>query len=201
MSGDRRATTSSIENSQDLKQQHDLALQQNADWLTLWELFSEHPWFQKQLQTCAIKASKRFHAPREWIHDIEQDAMIRFGEQLQRDPTLGFESSRGSYSGWIYVLLRTCCLKALRQFRESRQTIGEPSEGEKCEDSLRPVRIKLEVLEELHRLPKSQRQALSRYIAGVPVSEIASEQQMSLRSAYRLIEASLNRLKERFDVN
>lgn len=191
--------TQQSDSIEELHEQLDQAYVHDADWLEIWAIFSDDPWFQKRLRMCARKAVQRLHAPLEWTSDVEQEALIRIGVQLRKDKTLGFDASKGSLAGWLYSLTFRACLKSLRQFRDSKRMNSMPSQDQRSEQPLLKVQQRMELDDELDRLPDRNREILYAYLHGASVEDLASEEGVSLRTIYRLLQETQALLHRRLD--
>lgn len=183
---------------EDLELHHLIAVQTAVDWQQVWEIFYRNRWFRQAMLIASRKAVRCAGLPRDCVEDVRQEAQIEFSRALQRRTSLGFDPTRGSFSGFVSLIVHRCCLKALRQFRHQFLSLQsddvfhpyyeEHSQIEKIID-LRYVANELQ--EPYHGLVKQ-------ICEGASIDEIAESRNRSRRTIYRWLDRSVELLKSRY---
>jgi RNA polymerase sigma factor (sigma-70 family) len=166
------------------------------DWLDVWRLFVEHPWYQEQLQLCAQRVLRRSFGPLEWLEDLKQDAMMLLARKLRGTPDMNAnrELLEEHFPGWLGTIIRRDCQETLRQMRR-RQPIGSEAVHEdriagRCEDL--EARIDFSLL--LDQLPDPERTIVMLYGKGWELQEMANELGLSYWKTRRLLHQGVEQI-------
>lgn len=186
------------EECQDLELQHFTSLQTMRSWQDIWELFYSNPWFRYKLGICVRKVARDFSLGSDCHDDIQQEALIEFAKALQRNCSLGFDLSKGSFRGFLSTVLYRCCLKGLRQFQRRHRSIPD-------DDFMHPYYEEHSQLEKVmdfrhmaRQIPEPYRGVVRQLLVGVSVADIARSRNRSKRTVYRWIDRSVELLKDRY---
>lgn len=179
---------------------HQDAIDADASWIDVWELFFEDPWFRRRLDFSARKLISQYQLPPQWIEDVKQEAVLIFSQSIRRDRSLRFDPNRGSFGAFISTIIYRCCQKALRQFNQvATRAIDE---------SVHPVTEFVDALDEqldfyqrLDQLPTRYQTTLKLFCAGKTIPEIAVETNRSARTIYRWIDKATDLIRKSWQID
>jgi len=184
--------------SEELELQHFTALQTMCGWQEIWELFYASPWFRYKLGFCVRKAARDSGLGKDCCDDIQQEGLIEFAKAIQRNSSLGFDPSKGTFQGFLSTVIYRCCLKGLRQFQ--RRYCSIPND-----DFMHPYYEEHAQLEKLmdfrhlaRQISEPYRGIVRQLLAGESIPQIAKSRNRSTRTIYRWIDRSVELLKERY---
>lgn len=189
---------------QDLKDQYLTALGSGSDWLDLWQLFVEHPWYQAELQAIAERLVRRQRGGQVFVDDVKQDVMMLLARKLRSYPDMHLDPQRIhlSFPGWLATIIRRDCQEALRHMRRP-----QPQSSDAVNDDVLPAgkaadleaRIDLSVC--LDTLPEDLRTLVILHTKGFEIAEMAAELEFSYWKARRLLQEGLQLLAYRLRPN
>ena len=196
--GSAQSGPASVLGAEELELQHFTALQTLRSWQEIWELFYSSPWFRYKLRFSVRKTARDSGLGSDCQDDIMQEALIEFAKALQRNASLGFDPSKGSFQGFLSTIIYRCCLKGLRQFQ--RRHLSMPDD-----DFMHPYYEEHAQLEKLmdfrhiaRQIPEPYRGIVRQLLAGESINNIARTRKRSKRTVYRWIDRSIDLLKERY---
>ena len=194
------AVESPVENisSEDLELEHFTALHTMRSWQDIWGLFYNNLWFRQKLKRCVRKAAREAGLGPDCYDDIQQEALIGFAKALQRNCSLGFNLSKGTFEGFLHVVIYRCCLKGLRQFQRRHRSMPD-------DDFMHPYYEEHSQLEKLvdfrhvaDQIAEPYRGIVRQLLTGETVDSIALSRKRSKRTIYRWIDRSVDLLKQRY---
>ena len=180
---------------EELQLLHEEAIAADCSWTEIWRLFYEHPWFKHRLNASAIRQVRRCHMPLEWTEDIKQEALLVFARAIQRDCALGFDSSRGSFGGFLSTIIERSCQKGLRQFKHSINSVGEEY-NHPFLDNRQELEEHIDLQDCLARLPEPYKMTIELIFKGESVPEIAQTTRRSQRTVYRWLEKATDLIRD-----
>ena len=178
----------------DLEDRHADAVRENDDWQIVWELFYRNRWFRQTLLMAARRAVRRSGLKPDCIDDVRQEALIEFSRSLERNISLGFDSNRGNFAGFVGLIIHRCCLKGLRQFRNQCLSFREELFHPWYEEQSHTEKI-MDLRKAASELQEPYRSLVRQVCAGVSIEEIARRSKRSRRTIYRWLERSIELLK------
>ena len=138
--------------------------------------------------------------PLEWSDDISQEAMIYFAGLLQRKPDLGFDESKSKFTTWLGTLINGCCLKAIRQFKDSLRQRLQVFPNDSITETISSLEKQIDFMEQVNQLDDKFRIPLFEYWNGVSIETIADDLGTSARTIYRRIETGIELLKKKLAI-
>ena len=168
----------------------------------LWRLFLEHPWYQREVKACGRLSLRRRHLPLQKLGDVQQDAMLRLLDRLQRLPHLNIDPHIGvrPFIRWLRRIVWKDCQAVTRRLQRAlwRQLSfpritclkAKTNETQQTDD-------RLDVADLLEQLPERTRYVLQLYSASVPVSEIAQRLGLSQPQVYYYRHKGIVALRQR----
>ena len=194
------AVTKNTRQLEELESVHQKAVEAGAEWTQVWELFYENPWFLRRLDFSARKLIYRLHFPVQWKEDIKQEALLVFARSIQRDRTLGFDETRGSYGAFLSTIIYRCCQKGVRQFNHyKKQKI--------CEEYTHPFEELTDQMDEhldlqhcLRQLPEPYKMTVTLICEGKSIPQIAKRTKRSVRTIYRWIDKATELLRDSWEL-
>lgn len=192
------AVTKSIRQLNELEQTHSDAVASEEQWTGIWQLFYDSPWFKRRLEFSARSLIQRFGLPLQWKEDIKQEALLVFARSVQRDTSLGFDSTRGSFGAFVSTIIHRCCQKGLRQFNHSNLQVIENENLHPFIDLTETLDEHIDLRECLNQLPEPYRLTVSMICEGKSVPQIASKTRRSTRTVYRWLERAIELLRTEF---
>jgi RNA polymerase sigma factor (sigma-70 family) len=185
---------------QDLKEQYLTSLERGADWLDLWQLFVEHPWYQAELQAIGERLVRRQSGFQISVDDVKQDAMMLLARKLRSSPDMHLDPERidHSFPGWLATIIRRDCQEALRHIRRP-----QPQSSDAVNDDVLPARkatdleARIDLSVCLDTLPEDLRTLVVLHTKGFEIAEMAAELEISYWKARRLLQEGLQLLAYR----
>jgi DNA-directed RNA polymerase specialized sigma24 family protein len=193
------AVTKSVKQLDELESIHQRALDANADWTQIWEMFYESPWFLKRLDFSARKLIHKLHFPNQWKEDIKQEALLVFARSIQRNRSLGFDTSRGSYGAFLSTIIYRCCQKGLRQFNHHNNQKIDEEHTHPFEDVTEQVDEHLDLQHCLDHLPEPYKMTVTMICEGKTILQIARKTKRSVRTVYRWIDKATELLRQSWE--
>ena len=193
------AVTKSTKELDELEQIHREAIDADADWTQIWELFYESPWFLRRLDFSARKLIHRLHFPIQWKADVKQEALLVFARSIQRDCSLGFDSNRGSYGAFVSTIIYRCCQKGLRQFNHYTRQRVDGEHTHPFEDTTEQMDEHLDLHYCLRQLPEPYKLTVMLICQGKSITQIAQKTKRSVRTIYRWLDKATELLRETWD--
>jgi len=181
----------------DLEHQYFSTSHATQNWQEVWELFYVSPWFRWKLGVSVRRAARNSGLGADCYDDIQQEALIEFARAIQRNASLGFDPSKGSFRGFLSTVLYRCSLKGLRQFRRRCRSLPSNYLHPNYEDHLQLERL-LDFRDIAAQIPEPYRGVIGQLLAGETVGRIARSQNRSERTIYRWIDRSIALLKIKF---
>ena len=186
---------------EDLELRHLIAVQNAIQWQEVWELFYRNRWFRQTLLIAARKAVRRSGLKRDCVDDVRQQALIEFSRSLQRRTSLGFDPSRGNFAAFVSLIVRRCCLKALRQFRHQYLSLHEEGWFHPYYEESSQIEKIMDLRQAASELPEPYRRLVRQVCAGASIDEIARRSKRSRRTIYRWLDRSVELLKSHCSEN
>jgi len=122
----------------------------------------------------------------------KQHVLVELAAAIQRQPMLGFDTRKGSYGGFLSTILYRACLKALRQFSQSKdRSYFEDLLHPYYEDQAQREKI-LDFRHVASQIPDPYRRIVRQLCNGSSIPEIATAEDRSTRTIYRLVERSID---------
>jgi len=187
--------------SEELELQHFTALQTMQDWQDIWDLFYASDWFRYKLGFCVRKAAREFGLMSDCHDDIRQEALVEFARSIQRNLSLGYDPTKGTFQAFLSTVIYRCCLKGLRQFK--RRCLSLPDD-----DFMHPYYEEHSQLEKVidfrhvaRQIPEPYRGIVRQLLAGQSIEHIARTRKRSKRTIYRWVDRSIDLLKARYFEN
>ena len=184
--------------SEDLELEHFTALHTMRSWQDIWGLFYNNLWFRRKLTSCVRKAARDGGLGPDCYDDIRQEALIEFAKALQRNCSLRFDLSKGTFEGFLHVVVYRSCLKGLRQFQRRHHSMAD-------DDFMHPYYEEHTQLEKLvdfrhvaDQIAEPYRGLVRQLLTGETVDSIAVSRKRSKRTIYRWIDRSVELLKQRY---
>ena len=184
--------------SDDLELQYFTALQTMQDWQDIFEVFYANPWFNFKLRTYVRTAARKFSLGSDCYDDIRQEALVLFAGTLQRNRSLGFVRSKGSFSGFVSIIIYRCCLKGLRQFQRQHQAMSDDDFFHPYYEEQAQLEKLLDFRHMVVQIPEPYRGIVGQLLAGESVGSIAKSRKRSKRTIYRWIDRSIELLKDAY---
>lgn len=184
--------------SEELKHQHFSAVQAMSSWQEIWEIFHSNPWFRSKLGFCARKAAREIGLGADCYDDIQQQALIEFAKALQRNRSLGFDLSKGSFRGFLSTVIYRCCLKGLRQFQRRHHSMTSSNFLHPYYEEHLELEKLIDFRQISRQIPEPFRGVVRQLLAGESVGSIAKSRNRSKRTIYRWIDRSIALLRERY---
>jgi len=184
--------------STDLETKHFLASQTLQDWQYIWELFYQDAWFRKKLNRSARYAVRQSGLGRHCIDDVQQEALVEFAKSLQRDPSLGFDPSRGDFRAFLVTIVHRCCQKGLRQFRMQYSLSIEDESLHPCYEDHSQIEEVMDLRQLARQIPEPYRGTVRQICNGLSIDEIARKRNRSKRTIYRWIDKSIVLLQTKY---
>jgi RNA polymerase sigma factor (sigma-70 family) len=164
----------------------------------LWRLFVEHSWYRAQLRICALHALYVRSAPRQWLEDVEHEAMLILARELRRRPDLNLNRAMASktFPVWLRTVISRDCLQAIRKLRRQQRAWRELKEGDRRSDDRALRDERADVSMAMEKLARPLRAALSLYSKGYTFAEIGKRMGVSTATAQRIVHRGLRKLQE-----
>lgn len=105
----------------------------------LWRVFAASDWFREELRAQSRRALAERKLPRDWLGDVEHEALLEFADQLHKDPALRVDIDQidRTFPGWIGERLHLTCGHAIarlerlsRHHEELLERIADPRQPE-----------------------------------------------------------------------
>lgn len=190
------AVTKGAKQLTELEISHEQAVDANENWVQIWELFYDSPWFLRRLDFSARKLVNRLHFPVNWKEDVKQEALLVFARSIQRNPSLGFDPERGSYGAFLSTIIHRCCQKGLRQFNHhSSQKIDEEY-THPFEELTEQLDERIDLQHCLSMLPQPYKMTVAMVCEGKSIPQIASQTKRSVRTIYRWLDKATELLRQ-----
>ena len=182
----------------ELELRHFTALQMTRAWQEIWEIFYNNPWFRGKLRCCVRKAARDAGLRSDCYDDIQQEALVEFAKALQRNSSLGFLLSKGTFQAFVSTIIYRCCLKGLRQFQRRHRSMPD-------DDFMHPYYEEHSQFEKLmdfrhlaNQISEPYRGIVRQLLAGESIDNIALSRKRSKRTIYRWVDRSVEMLKDRY---
>jgi RNA polymerase sigma factor (sigma-70 family) len=173
----KESSMTAIQSWESLKEGYLAALDAGKDWLDLWRLFVEHPWYQEQLQSIAAQLVRHSHNARVAVEDVKHDAMLLLAKNLQSCPDMHLDREQAElrFGGWMATIIRRGCQQVLRSDRRPR-----PEPSEMVSDDVAPgestdLESRIDLSLALEQLPDRIRAVTILSFQGWQPPEIAAE--------------------------
>ena len=90
-----------------------------ADWRQGWQLVVLDPWYQDQLARFACKLLGHQQPQRQWLEEVQQEAMTLLARKFQSAPDLHVDPQRAErqFGAWMRTIIYRTCQEALRRLR------------------------------------------------------------------------------------
>ena len=180
----------------ELKHKHLHEINQGTNWIDVWEMFVNHKDFDRILEIAVNKCIRNFRLPSEWKDDLRQETLIYFSRHLQKSTTLGFDESKGTYEGWLYIILFGSCRKATRQFKDSQRQKCDPFDRFSSDSWTRQVELQMDLMDLLDSIDPQQKAFFLSYWHGTSVAEIARKSGTGERKVYRVLKKAIEKVNE-----
>ncbi len=174
-----------------------------GEWLVLWRLFVEHPWYQEQLDLLAGCLVRRLGGVRPAIEDVKQDAILVLARKLRSTPDLHIDRDRAQhhFAGWMATIIRSDCLEALRRLRKPQPLSNDVVNEDRSPDRSVDLEARIDLSMLLDQLPDPQRTIVILHHKGWQISEIADELKFSYWKVRRLLQDAFRILAIRIQVD
>lgn len=165
-------------------------------WSDVWMELCGNQWFLEKLERTSTWVLRQAGLPNSWKDDVRQEATLLFAKSLKRDPTLGFDESKGSVQPFISTVIYRCCQKGVRQFRNSLHQTIDGESAHPVYETTSAVDERLDLNECVSQLVEPMLSTTLRTLQGQSVENIAKSTNRSTRTIYRYIEKATEELQE-----
>jgi RNA polymerase sigma factor (sigma-70 family) len=175
-----------------------LFLNPDPNWAGTWRTLLEDEAFRQELRIRARQTLHAHRAPRFWLEDVEQEAVVVLAEWLHASPTLNADPVRlhATFAAWLGVIVRNACRWAYHRIRDlhfQEDTWRHEYDLAYSDEDDLDRRIDVSLL--LPRLDPHTRAVLRLFDQGRPVTEIAESLAMPYQHAYRRLQRGLSQLR------
>jgi DNA-directed RNA polymerase specialized sigma24 family protein len=165
----------------------------------IWRMFVGDVWFRDELARQARRALKAKRQPWTWQEDVVNEALLRFREQLRKQPDLRVDRQRveTTFPGWIGARLRFACNDAV-DFLHRLHGRHLPATLEPADHHAPPpVDVWIDMRMAIDALEEPIRSVMLLHEIKRPLHEIAEAVGCSFWETRRLLQSGIEQLARR----